>query len=260
MRFFTRLYRAYLNLSALSLLAFIFTAPLRKLRHVFDSRAISRVDSLQDRFTLIYSRNAWESKESVSGTGSSLGMTESIRVTLPSLFREFDVKSIFDAPCGDFNWMKLVDLQGVTYTGGDIVKPLIKSLEENFSSETISFVEIDITQSIFPESDLVLNRDCLFHFSYYDILLTLMNFIESESKYFLSTSYENMDNFKNSDIRSGGFRLIDLFASPFLFPKNFHYQIPEQGEGSLPPRKLYLWDREQVRVAHTNLGKFLSGL
>jgi hypothetical protein len=209
---------------------------------------------------MIYSRNAWGSKESVSGTGSSLAMTESIRVALPSLFHEFDVKSIFDAPCGDFNWMKLVDLQGVTYIGADIVKPLIKSLGENFSSETISFVEIDITQSTFPKSDLVLNRDCLFHLSYHDILLILMNFIESESKYFLSTSYEKMDNFKNVDIRSGGFRLIDLFASPFFFPKNFHYQIPEQGEGSLPPRKLYPWDREQVRVAHTNLGIFLSGL
>lgn len=260
MNIFGRLYQAKLNLSALSLLRFIVTAPFRRLRHVLDNRAIAKLDSLQDRFTVIYTRNAWGSKESVSGSGSSLAMTESIRFALPTVFREFDIKSIFDAPCGDFNWMKFVDLDGISYIGGDIVKPLIKSLKSDFGSEMISFVEIDLTQDTFPKSDLVLNRDCLFHLSYHDILLTLKNFLASESHYFLSTSYENMDNFKNTDIRSGGFRLIDLFANPFSFPKNFHYQILEQGEGSLPTRKLYLWDRDQVQAAHSNLERYLSGL
>ncbi len=90
--------------------------------------------------------------------------------------------------------------------------------------------------------------------------MTLSNFLDSGSKYFLSTSHDNDQEFRNSDIRSGDFRQIDLFSKPFNFPRNSHFQIPEQGEGSLPPRSLYLWDREQIKVAHSNLENFLSGL
>jgi hypothetical protein len=153
--------------------------------------------------------------------------------------------------------MKLVDLNGISYLGGDIVEPLVANLNRNYSSKFISFMQFDITIDSFPKSDLVLNRDCLFHLSYRDIQLTLSNFLKSGSKYFLSTSYENGGKFINADIRSGDFRLIDLFESPFRFPTNFHFEIPEQGEGSLPPRKLYLWDRDQVTIAHKNLESFL---
>ena len=260
MNIFERLSRAKQNLSGLSLFIFLFSSPHRMLKHFLDNRAITRVDSLRDRFTVIYDRNVWGSKESISGSGSSLAMTEIIRSELPIVFQKFGIKSIFDGPCGDFNLMRCVDLNGILYTGGDIVAPLIEKLQKEFASEKILFVQMDITKDLIPKSDLVLNRDCLFHLSYCDILSFLEKYIESESKYLLSTSYENSISFKNSNIRSGGFRLIDLFTSPFNFSKNFHYQISEQGEGSLPPRSLYLWDRNQVRVAHSNLEKYLSGL
>lgn len=246
-------------MSFLSLLLFVFSSPFRKLRREFDKRAISRVDSLRDRFTLIYRRNAWGSKESVSGSGSTLAMTTSIRSLLPIIFEKFKIKSILDVPCGDFNWMKLVNLNGISYLGGDIVEPLVADLNRNFSSKSISFMQFDITIDSFPKSDLVLNRDCLFHLSYCDIELTLSNFLKSGSKYFLSTSHKNGGKFINADIRSGDFRLIDLFDNPFCFPTNFHFEIPEQGEGSLPPRNLYLWDRDQVSIAHKNLESFLLG-
>ena len=254
-----RLCYAKRNMSFFSLLLFIFSSPFRKLGREFDKRAVSRLDSLQDRFTLIYRRNAWGSKESVSGSGSTFAMTKSIRSLLPIIFEKFAIKSIFDVPCGDFNWMKLVNLNGISYLGGDIVEPLVADLNRNFSSKYISFVQFDITIDSFRKSDLVLNRDCLFHLSYHDIQLTLSNFLKSESKYFLSTSYENGGEFINADIRSGGFRLIDLFEIPFCFPTNFHFEIPEEGEGSTPPRKLYLWDRDQVTIANKNLESFLLG-
>jgi hypothetical protein len=45
---------------------------------------------------------------------------------MPPLIEKFSIKSMFDAPCGDFNWMKLVlDKVKVDYVGADIVKPLI---------------------------------------------------------------------------------------------------------------------------------------
>ena len=252
------LLRAKRNMSAYSLLVFIVQAPMRKFRRLADTRAISKADTLEDRFTLIYRRNAWGSKESVSGSGSTLSMTASIRESLPDLFEKFSIRSIFDAPCGDFNWMQRVEMEEIFYVGGDIVEPLIIKLNEEFASKNKSFVLFDITTDLFPKSDLVLSRDILFHFSYQDILLTLNNFLDSGSKYFLSTSYDNDGDFLNSNIRSGGFRLIDLFSVPFSFPRDFHFQIPEQGEGRFPPRKLFLWDCRQVEIASRNLEKFLT--
>ena len=252
--------RSKSNLSSDSFLLFLLGAPLRRFKRVLDYRAISKASSSQDRFTLIYERNAWGSVESASGIGSTLEFTESIRSLLPVLLKRFQIKSVFDAPCGDFNWMKLLDLKGIAYVGGDIVSPLIIDLQKKYSAPSVAFMHLDITKDPFPKSDLVLNRDCLFHLSYSDILAVLSNFVISQSKYFLSTSHDNELDFSNLDIKSGDFRPIDLFASPFNFPSDVLFEIPEPGDGNIPARKIYLWSREQVQVAHSNLERFLSGL
>jgi hypothetical protein len=260
MRYSKKFCRPRLVISNFSKLLKMVQAPFRRLMHVLDKRAISKVESLQDRFTLIYRRNSWGSKESFSGVGSTLTFTESIRNLLPMLFKQYQIGSVFDAPCGDFNWMKLVDLRGINYVGADIVDPLINSLQENYSTSSIVFKTLDITKDSFPKSDLVLNRDCLFHLSYSHILAVLQNFLDSSSSYFLSTSHDNNGQFENSDILSGDFRTIDLFIAPFDFPKEVLFEIPEPGDRNIPSRKLYMWDRGQVQIAHANLERYLSGL
>ena len=54
--------------------------------------------------------NLWGSDESVSGPGSSIMQTESIRSVLPGLLESLRVKVLLDAPCGDFHWMKMINL------------------------------------------------------------------------------------------------------------------------------------------------------
>jgi hypothetical protein len=115
-----------------------------------NSRALDNVDSLVDRFTLIYHLNIWGSQESVSGPGSTVAKTESIRGLLPILFKKFQIRSILDVPCGDFNWMQLLDLQGISYIGGEIVEPLVRELNMKFSSDGISFIQMDITKVSLP--------------------------------------------------------------------------------------------------------------
>ena len=260
MRIFRRIYQAKLSMSRTAFCLFVLSAPLRRLKHFLAQRTVSQANSAEERFTLIYELNAWGSNESASGVGSTLAFTESTRSLLPVLFTEFEIRTLLDAPCGDFNWMKTVDLQGINYVGADIVNPLIKQLQENYSKPSISFVNMDITLDPFPKSDLVLNRDCLFHLSYIDILAVLGNFVTSNSRYLLTTSHDNDSKFENTDIRSGDFRLIDLFALPFNFPQDFLFEIPEPGDGVIPPRKLYLWNRAQVQIAHSSLDRYLSGL
>jgi hypothetical protein len=81
--------------------------------------------SLLDKFTEIYNNNGWCSPESRSGNGSELKNTIKLRSELPYLFVKYNIKSILDIPCGDFNWMKEVDLTNIEYKGADIVESLI---------------------------------------------------------------------------------------------------------------------------------------
>ena len=216
--------------------------------------------SNEEKFTLIWNRNIWSSRESKSGPGSTLGVTMRFREDLPLILEEFEVKRVFDGPCGDFHWMKEIDLNGISYVGGDIVKPLIEELNQKYLSETISFVHHDLTQDRIPDCDLVINRDCLFHFSYADICLFLSKFIESGAKFLLTTSHDNFNGFKNSDIITGDFRLLDLFAAPFCFPKEYLFKVPEPGDFDLPSRGIFLWNREQVITAYDKLYSYISGL
>ena len=63
--------------------------------------------------------NRWGSAESISGAGSELAMTAGYRDQLAQLLPRF--KSMFDAPCGDLNWMHLVlERVEIDYSGGDI--------------------------------------------------------------------------------------------------------------------------------------------
>ena len=64
---------------------------------------------LADVFQGHADRNYWGNRESVSGDGSTLAYTHNLRHELAKFLRAFRVVSMFDAPCGDFNWMRAVD-------------------------------------------------------------------------------------------------------------------------------------------------------
>ena len=126
--------------------------------------------SKADVFTHYYANNIWESTESVSGTGSEVACTELIRREIPRLIEELAVKQILDAPCGDYNWFRLIPRKrDVYYLGADIVKPLIERNRKLFKDDITNFIDLDITQDNLPAADLLICRDCLMHFSYQDI-------------------------------------------------------------------------------------------
>jgi hypothetical protein len=215
----------------------------------FQSEVLS-LKSNEDRFTWIYKNNYWSSSESLSGTGSTLKYTENLRKELPNLFSKYSIQKVFDAPCGDFNWMShLLPSVKIEYIGGDIVKPLIENLNSKHKSTNISFVHFDLIKEIPPEVDLMICRDCLFHLSFQDIKSVLENFIKSKSTYLLTTTHKNMGrSFTNRDISTGEFRCIDLFSKPFSFPADPLYVI-EDWIAPDPERQMCLWSREQILLA-----------
>lgn len=209
---------------------------------------ILKSKSTEKKFTWVYQANHWGSQESKSGQGSTLIYTENLRKILPILFNKYQVKKIFDAPCGDFNWMKKV-LSGtdLKYIGADIVEILIKDNNINYSSDNIRFLRLDLTKSNFPNADLMLCRDCLFHLSFSDAKLLLENYVDSNIPYLLTSTHTQV-GIKNYDIETGDFRLIDLYSAPYNFPSD-PIEIIEDWVEPYPQRNLCLWTRDQVIIA-----------
>jgi SAM-dependent methyltransferase len=173
----------------------------------------------QRRFERIHAKNHWGAAESVSGDGSTIAATAQIRAALPNLLKELEVRTILDAPCGDFNWMRLLLTDTPTierYVGMDIVPSLIERNQSAYASDTVSFEHGDITISPLPTVDLIINRDCLLHLSFKDALAALKNFKKSGSKYLLTNTYTQI--MKNQDIPSGRWRFINLELEPYRLP------------------------------------------
>lgn len=214
---------------------------------------INKLNSNSSKFKYIYDKNIWSSEESVSGIGSTLEYTRNLRNNLPNLFKKYEIKSILDAPCGDFNWMqKVLEDCDLNYLGGDIVENLIDKLNLEHSNEKIKFINLDICSDDLPDVDLIFVRDCLFHLSYHDIERFINNFQRSNIEYLFTTSHKNDNSFKNSDIVSGSFRRIDLFSAPFCFNKNFIEKI-EDFIQPYPDRSMYLWKRNNFLTDNFSL-------
>ncbi|MCF1750316.1 class I SAM-dependent methyltransferase [Mariniradius sediminis] len=175
-------------------------------------------ERVSEVFSKIYSKNIWGSKESVSGKGSETKHTKILLKKLNHLVKQLKIKSMLDSPCGDFNWMQQLDKTGIDYTGMDIVEDLIKFLDAKYrNTPGISFEAGNIIEDDLPKVDLIFCRDCLVHFSFEDIQKALANFKKSGSKYLLTTTYIHRG--VNFDIRTGGWRAINLQKAPFNLPK-----------------------------------------
>jgi hypothetical protein len=212
-------------------------------------KKIFKSELVEDRFTEIYKSNYWGNNESVSGSGSTLLYTENLRNKLPDLFQKYSIKSIFDAPCGDLNWMKLLLAQvKINYIGGDIVKEIISSHISSYKDSSTDFIHIDLIKDKFPSADLMICRDCLFHLSFEDTRALLNNFINSNIPYLLTTTHKNVSSFQNQNIQTGGYREIDLFSAPYLFDINPIERI-DDWKYPEPEREMCLWSRDQIKTS-----------
>lgn len=183
---------------------------------------------VKETFTKIYTDNLWASVESKSGSGSELGNTEVLRQELLLLLKKYKIQSMLDIPCGDFNWMKEVDLSKVAYIGADIVEQLIESNNIKYTDKTFSV--LNLIEDDLPKVDLVFVRDCLGHLSNDNVLKALENIKRSGSKYLLATSFTKWS--QNPDIVDGGWKCINLMIAPFYM--NPIYLINEDCKEGYP--------------------------
>jgi hypothetical protein len=121
-------------------------------------RIATRNISNSEKFSLIYKKRLWfkalpnlNPDKSPSGHGSALSSTSAFRRELELFLHENNTRSLFDAPCGDFNWMKDVKLpDDCKYVGGDIVRSLIAKLQKRSKEGACEFIYFDLTVDTSP--------------------------------------------------------------------------------------------------------------
>lgn len=197
--------------------------------------------SLQERFARIYHTNLWSDPETRSGIGSSLDSTRVLREKLPHALRDLDTRVLLDVPCGDFTWMERLDLSTIEYIGGDIVRSIVESNQQQKTTRGRRFIEIDLIGDELPDADVLLCRDCLVHLSYANISRAFENVRRSKIRYILMTSFPGRGDNKN--VEDGDWRPLDFEAPPFSLPKPILCIVEECEEegGAYADKSLCAW-------------------
>lgn len=140
-----------------------------------------------DDSTLSVFEQGWpgQAVDTVCGWGSSREHTETIRLTLPRILRDFGCRTMNDAGCGDLAWIQHVDLSDVDYVGYDAFErdswPALRA--DGFKLEIA-----DIVSDQLRDADLVLCRDVFIHLPN-SMVLDALELFRSSARYLLTTSY-----------------------------------------------------------------------
>lgn len=211
-------------------------------------QVLFNLSSRKSRFARIYRNKLFGGNESISGPGSNLEQTQTIREALPGIIETYTVRSMVDAPCGDFYWMSRVALNIDKYIGIDIVPELIKVNRQKFEIPGRTFMALDIVSDTLPPADLIMCRDCFIHLSNKDIATALRNMHCAGYKYLLTTTFP--DTAANTDIATGQVRLINLQLPPFNFPAPIAIinENCTEGDGRYADKSLALWKLSDIKV------------
>ena len=212
------------------------------------------MNKIKEVFTDIYKNRKWDSgqltDDSVSGPGSNIARTQNLRADLPKLFNDFGITRVFDAGCGDLNWMSRVlkECPDIEYTGGDVVDALIE--ENKVKYPEYNFVTTDIVNDALPSAELIICRECLFHLSDADIKTFFDNFLKSDIAAILMTS--DLVDEANRDIETGDFRWVNFFNTPWNFTNDYIYTINDWPYPTQPQRKMFMWSQDQIKSIFDN--------
>jgi hypothetical protein len=162
--------------------------------------------------------------ESVSGPGSTLAATASLRQGLDSALRSLKIRSLVDAPCGDMNWMRQFHYPFDKYIGVDIVPHLIERLTEDTFPTAYHFQVGNIVTDVLPAADALLCRDCLVHLPFNAIHEAQRLWTLADFRYILATTFHAHQS--NVDCDPGEWRPLNMAIAPFYW-REPHMLIPD---------------------------------
>ncbi len=206
--------------------------------------------TLKNKFTDIYDKHIFSGSESRSGAGSDLVQTRIVMGELPKIIKDFKIKTFFDAPCGDWYWMRHLNLDLERYIGCDIVESLIAQNRRNFANDKIHFELIDLSRDSLPKTDLIFSRDLLVHLNFEDAFKVIASFKKSGAKYLLTTTYPTREQNLNLILPESLWYPINLETAPFNFPKPI-LLVNEgctEGDGNFTDKSLGLWLLKDIKL------------
>lgn len=126
-------------------------------------------DSLEQVFTGYYEGNAWGSKRSRSGPGSTPEAAAPYVQFVKEVITTEGIRSVVDWGHGDWAMWPKQAFDGVHYWGIDVVKGLSARLADSVGDAETQFVEGNFLKVETPPADLLLCKEVLVHLSDSDI-------------------------------------------------------------------------------------------
>ena len=176
---------------------------------------------MRDKFENIYMNNLWEHG---SGEGSLPIHTKGYAKFVEHFLTIYNICSVVDLGCGDWQFSRFINWGDTTYHGYDIVQSVIDSNKAKFESDKTLFHLYTGDPINLPKADLIIAKDVLQHWSNNNIekFLPLL----SKYKYFLITNCINPNGKTvNINIEDGEFRFLDLRREPFSLQSEIVYEF-----------------------------------
>ena len=162
----------------------------------------------REAFQRIYEQELWGGG---SGHGSRRTTTEPYRNLLQQLLPDKQVERVVDLGCGDWQFSRLIDWEGIEYHGVDVVPAVIEANRQMYGRPNIAFECADIRTWQAPDADLYILKDVLQHWPDRDIKALLSRM--AGRPMLITNSAPTADHI-DLDL-PGDFRPLDVRRPPF---------------------------------------------
>jgi len=197
--------------------------------------------SAETFFTAAYKENSEQPKPEKS---------QQLRHLFPSLIDTLQLKSILDCGCGTTNLhTTFQNLEGVTYLGVDIIKPLVANLQTTQTAPTVTFQYMNVFEDPPETADLWIARDLLNLYPDFQHPLFFQRFLESGSLYLALTSIDTTT--ENSAGVLGIQRRMNLETPPYCMPQPLVNLL--DGQQWFCTKNLLVYSRSQIKSWFSSL-------
>jgi 2-polyprenyl-3-methyl-5-hydroxy-6-metoxy-1,4-benzoquinol methylase len=153
-------------------------------------------------FEDIYKKKIW-GKNNESGTGSNYSIDNQKLVRkINDIVKEYNIKTICDYGCGNFNTMKHLQFDDILYHGIDIVDSVISTNQTSYQRDNVKFFKKTREPT---DYDLIIIKDVLQHHQNQDVINTLQQLIDNNRYVFCINGFRYMKqqtNFKHRNINN----------------------------------------------------------
>jgi hypothetical protein len=163
---------------------------------------------MSDPFTEIYRAGGWN--DLGSGPGSQYCGVKDYCNFLEDFLNFNKIRSVVDFGCGDWNFSKHIHWGEASYLGIDCVKEVIEK-NQVFQNEKIKFQWNEFGDNRYPQSDLLILKDVIQHWSNRRV----QEFLPTTKQTPFVLWINDWPEGDNCDIEDGGWRYVALNKPPF---------------------------------------------